>query len=72
MLGYASSRALIGDGFEAVLGERRPPVRFMAGGPVVALSTVAVVIGLGSCLEELEALEEECLRWCLGALAIMA
>lgn len=72
MLGYASSRALTADGFEAVLGERRPPVRFTAGGSVGAFSTDAVVIGLGSSLEELEAFEEECLRWCLGELAIIA
>lgn len=57
-------RALLADGFDVVLEFRRPDDRFSAKGFGVPLEGApeAVVGGLASCLEELEALDDECLR----------
>lgn len=57
-------RALLADGLDIVLEFRRPDDRFSAKDFGVPLEGApeAVVGGLASCFEELEALDEECFR----------
>lgn len=59
-------RAFVADGLDVALELRRPDDRFSAKGFGVPLegASEAVAKVLASCFDELEALDEECLRWC--------